>query len=665
MFTQTRPSSTIRTFILRFFVVVAVFVAMAIVAQATPSVHASGDYKAEAGAASAALQQYYNTSNGQFNTTGWWNSANALGTLIDYSARTGVTTYDSDIANTFAANSSGNFLNEFYDDEGWWGLTWIKAYDLTGNTDYLNMSKTIFADMSGGWDSTCNGGVWWSKSRNYKNAIPNELFLSLATKISQRTPGDTVGGGGGPQSLSYIDWATKEWTWFSNSGMINSSNLINDGLNSSCQNNNDITWTYNQGVILSGLADLTKITGQSSYQSQAESIANATINTLVNSNGILKESCDPSCSGDGFQFKGVFMRNLAYLYSIDSNQNYANFFSRNADSIWANNRNGSNQLGSTWYGPFDSADASRQSSALDALNAAIPFSSSGPSTTNVALNKSATANSSCSGSEGASNAVDGSIINNSKWCAGATNGQYWLQIDLGANANIVSFTIQHAGAGGEDSSWNTRDFNIQTSTDSSNWSTVVDVQGNTSNVTTHSISTTSARYIKLNITNPQTSNQNVAARIYELEVYATSNNVDAALNKSATANGSCASNEGPAKAVDGSTSNGSKWCAGATNGQYWLQVDMGASVPVARYIVEHAGAGGENSNWNTRNFMLQISTNGSNWITVVAVSGNTANETNNVSLSTSARYVKLVITKAQTDTQYVAARIYELKVYNS
>jgi len=47
------------------------------------------------------------------------------------------------------------------------------------------------------------------------------------------------------------------------------------------------------------------------------------------------------------------------------------------------------------------------------------------------------------------------------------------------------------------------------------------VQGNTANVTTHPISTTSARYVRLNITNPQTNSQYVAARIYELEVYAT------------------------------------------------------------------------------------------------------------------------------------------------
>ena len=42
--------------------------------------------------------------------------------------------------------------------------------------------------------------------------------------------------------------------------------------------------------------------------------------------------------------------------------------------LWNNNRNASNQFGSHWTGPFDQADAGRQSSALDGLNAAIAVS---------------------------------------------------------------------------------------------------------------------------------------------------------------------------------------------------------------------------------------------------------------------------------------------------
>jgi hypothetical protein len=47
------------------------------------------------------------------------------------------------------------------------------------------------------------------------------------------------------------------------------------------------------------------------------------------------------------------------------------FILANAASIWTWNRNESGRFGLRWAGPFDVADASRQSSALDALNAAL------------------------------------------------------------------------------------------------------------------------------------------------------------------------------------------------------------------------------------------------------------------------------------------------------
>ena len=73
-------------------------------------------------------------------------------------ARTTTTTYTSDLQTTFSKNSAAHFLNQFYDDEGWWALAWIDAYDLTHDASYLSMSKTIFADMTGGWDAACGGG---------------------------------------------------------------------------------------------------------------------------------------------------------------------------------------------------------------------------------------------------------------------------------------------------------------------------------------------------------------------------------------------------------------------------------------------------------------------------------------------------------------------------
>lgn len=330
----------------------------------------TGDYRAYADAGMAALQQWYNQSSGIWNGIGWWNSANALETLIDYSSRTGVSSYKSAVSNTFDKNNRKKFLNNFYDDEGWWALTWIQAFDLLQDTAYLQAAETIFADMAGGWDSsTCKGGIWWSKDRKYKNAIANELFFTIAIRLHQRTT-DTAGPGG---KMSYLEWANRSWNWFLASGMINATHLVNDGLDGSCKNNGQTTWTYNQGVILGGLVDMYKVTGDAAYLSQAEAIADAAISTLVNANGILVEPCEPDCGNDGPQFKGIFMRNLWYLYDTDNRQDYQGFITRNADSIWLNDRNNANQFGLLWSGPFDKADASRQSSALDAIVAALPF----------------------------------------------------------------------------------------------------------------------------------------------------------------------------------------------------------------------------------------------------------------------------------------------------
>jgi len=160
-----------------------------------------------AGDGVATLQSnWYNQQTGLWNTTGWWNAANALTVVAQYSKLSGSNQYLSAVANTYAANSRGGFLNQYYDDEGWWALAWIAAYDWTGSTVYLNTASQIFADMTTGWDTTCGGGIWWSKARTYKNAIANELFLSVAGSLASRVTNAT-------QQASDLSWAQQEWQW--------------------------------------------------------------------------------------------------------------------------------------------------------------------------------------------------------------------------------------------------------------------------------------------------------------------------------------------------------------------------------------------------------------------------------------------------------------------
>ena len=241
----------------------------------------------------------------------------------------------------------------------------------------------------------------------------------------------------------------------------------------------------------------------------------------------------------------------------------------------------------------------------------------------------------------------------------------WLQVDLGSNQNLNRFVVQHAGAGGENTAFNTRAFNIQVSTNGTAWTTVATVTANTANTTTHNIATVSARYIRLNVTTP-TQNTDQAARIYEFEAYGSSTPPPSnlALNKPATADSSCNANEGPAKAVNGTVNGGNtdKWCSlGATK---WLRVDLGASTSVGRLVVRHAGAGGESAAFNTRDFDLQVSPDGTTWTTVASPRGNTANVTTHTITPVSARYVRLNVI-APTSNADTAARVYELEVYAS
>jgi len=132
-------------------------------------------------------------------------------------------------------------------------------------------------------------------------------------------------------------------------------------------------------VVLGGLAAMFEITGDRAYLQQGEVIANAVLDTLVtpasaHPPGILIEPCERAsggCDGDQAQFKGIFIRYL-YEFWLQSRQPaYRTFILANARSVWDNNTNASHQFGLRWTGPFDRADAARQSSALDALNAAV------------------------------------------------------------------------------------------------------------------------------------------------------------------------------------------------------------------------------------------------------------------------------------------------------
>ena len=258
---------------------------------------------------------------------------------------------------------SGDSNKIYFDDMGWYANAWIRAYDVTGDSAFLDEAKAIFRDMTTAWDNTCGGGLWWTDERNYKNAITNELFLLAASRLARRSPNGTGPG-------SYRDWAQREVDWFVNrSGMINAQGLINDGLNTQCQNNGQATWSYNQGVILGGLAEMYRLTNDRGHLATAEGIAESAMSRMVHPNGTFRDVCDTwgsGCTGDALIFKGMFTQGLARLYNADrgNKPQYFDFLKRSADGLWANSRDAQNGLGVNWAGPVGTPTQSSQASGL-------------------------------------------------------------------------------------------------------------------------------------------------------------------------------------------------------------------------------------------------------------------------------------------------------------
>ena len=323
--------------------------------------------------AAQAVAATYNPDTGLFHGTGWWNSANGITAIANSSRVLHTKEFDHIFENTYEAapHKFTGFLNEFYDDEGWWALAWIDVFELRGDARYLAMAQSIFTDMSGGWSDTCGGGIWWKKNERYKNAIANELFLSVAVRLAQHSTG--------ADRAKYLDWAQKEERWFLASGMINDKSLVNDGLDADCKNNGRTTWSYNQGVLLTGLSGLSKLTHDPAALQTANKIALAASTQLTDAGGILHDPCEPRCGADGVQFKGIMMRNLAALVAASPSEKLAAMLRVNADSVWDHARTETNSFSVNWAGPPQDSGTGSMISALDALTA--PIMSAGTAST--------------------------------------------------------------------------------------------------------------------------------------------------------------------------------------------------------------------------------------------------------------------------------------------
>jgi hypothetical protein len=265
---------------------------------------------------------------------------------------------------------------------------------------------------------------------------------------------------------------------------------------------------------------------------------------------------------------------------------------------------------------------------LAALAMAALFTASGAgraqaAATLLSQGHPATASSTENATFPASAAVDGNT--GTRWSSAFSDPQ-WLQVDLGSTATVSQVVLEWEAA-------YATAFQIQTSPDGTNWTTIYSTTTGTGGTQTLNVTGT-GRYVRVNGTARATP---YGYSLWEFQVYGTAggsgsscNTTDAALNHPATASSTENATFPASAAVDGNTA--TRWSSAFSDPQ-WLQVDLGASQSVCEVTL----------NWEAAYataFQIQTSPDGTNWTTIYSTTtGTGGNQTLNV--TGTGRYVRM------------------------
>lgn len=291
--------------------------------------------------------------------------------------------------------------------------------------------------------------------------------------------------------------------------------------------------------------------------------------------------------------------------------NKAYVISAITDDYFDNNRDSTPDIGAVEYGGSSAAAPAPSPSPT-------PSPSNG---TNLALNRPAVASTTENGSYAADKAFDGNL--QTRWSSQFSDPQ-WIYVDLGSTYQINRVKIAWEAA-------YDKGFQIQVSTDLSNWTTIYSTNNGTGGTQDLTGLSGNGRYVKMQGTAKGTP---WGHSIWEMEVYgaaASTASGNLALNKTVTAstieNGSYAAQN----LVDGNS--GTRWSSQFWDPQ-WVTIDLGAVYNISRVKLLWEAA-------YARSYKIRVSTDGSNWTDIWSTTTGSGGTVDLTSLSGTGRYVQI------------------------
>ncbi|HHV86050.1 MAG TPA: hydrolase [Petrimonas sp.] len=270
-------------------------------------------------------------------------------------------------------------IENVYDDQMWLIRELLDSYKLTGNAYFLEKAEYLTAYVLDGWDCTIDtngeeaGGITWGPGYVTKHACSNgpmvsplvwlyEHYKGKDNAITYRYIDPTDKQARKEQELRkseyYLTFAKKIYHW-QKQHLLREDGVYDDMLGGCtpskpqmetvagktyrkgivCLDKVGPAISYNSGTMLSGAADLYRVTGEKEYYNDAVNLSDASFSYFAKKDAELPGYYTYDISGFGNWFNGVLLRGLIDIYPYYKDAAaYIDTFQRNLDYGYENFR---------------------------------------------------------------------------------------------------------------------------------------------------------------------------------------------------------------------------------------------------------------------------------------------------------------------------------------
>ena len=228
------------------------------------------------------------------------------------------------------------------DDITWAVIAALRAYEITGDTQYLVLAQTNFDAMyARAWTSEFGGGMWWTTAKTQKDVTTTAPATIAACMLFKDT-----------RDPAYLAKAKTMYAWVRANLYDARTGAVYDHVSHKANGKGKVVYTiqltYNQGTFIGSANLLYQLTGDRSYYDDAlRTLRHAQAHLTVR--GILRsEALGGNENGGGF--KGIFVRYAVRFARENHLTEFEPWFTLNAKAAWRH-RDARGLIGQDWAHP--------------------------------------------------------------------------------------------------------------------------------------------------------------------------------------------------------------------------------------------------------------------------------------------------------------------------